>query len=177
MAGLDGQRILLGVSGGIAAYKSAELLRRLQDAGAEVRVVMTASALHFVGATTFQALSRFPVRSSLWDADAEAAMSHIELARWATRILVAPATANVVAKLAQGRANDLLSTLCLASEAPVMLAPAMNRVMWGTTPPPAPTSPPCSPVASSSSARAKATRPAVKPAPAACWSPTRSSTP
>ena len=130
MAGLDGQRILLGVSGGIAAYKSAELLRRLQDAGAEVRVVMTASALHFVGATTFQALSRFPVRSSLWDEAAEAAMSHIELARWATRILIAPATANVVAKLAQGRANDLLSTLCLASEAPVMLAPAMNRVMW-----------------------------------------------
>ncbi|GAB2500596.1 bifunctional phosphopantothenoylcysteine decarboxylase/phosphopantothenate--cysteine ligase CoaBC [Arenimonas alkanexedens] len=130
MAGLDGQRILLGVSGGIAAYKSADLLRRLQDAGAEVRVVMTASALHFVGATTFQALSRHPVRSSLWDEAAEAAMSHIELARWATRILIAPATANVVAKLAQGRANDLLSTLCLASEAPVMLAPAMNRVMW-----------------------------------------------
>jgi phosphopantothenoylcysteine decarboxylase/phosphopantothenate--cysteine ligase len=127
---LQGQRILLGVSGGIAAYKSAELVRRLRDAGAEVRVVMTASALHFVGPTTFQALSGHPVRSSLWDEAAEAAMGHIELARWATRIVIAPATANVIARLAQGRANDLLSTLCLASEAPLTLAPAMNRVMW-----------------------------------------------
>ena len=130
MAPLQGQRILLGVSGGIAAYKSAELVRRLRDAGAEVRVVMTASALHFVGPTTFQALSGHPVRSSLWDEAAEAAMGHIELARWATRIVIAPATANVIARLAQGRANDLLSTLCLASEAPLTLAPAMNRVMW-----------------------------------------------
>ncbi|MFY2762699.1 bifunctional phosphopantothenoylcysteine decarboxylase/phosphopantothenate--cysteine ligase CoaBC [Arenimonas sp. MALMAid1274] len=130
VAGLEGQRILLGVSGGIAAYKAAEVLRRLQDEGAQVRVVMTASALHFVGPTTFQALSRQPVRSSLWDEAAEAAMGHIELARWATRILVVPATANVIARLAQGRANDLLSTLCLASEAPLTLAPAMNRVMW-----------------------------------------------
>ena len=130
MAALQGQRILLGVSGGIAAYKSADLVRRLQDAGAEVRVVMTASALHFVGATTFQAVSRHPVRSSLWDAEAEAAMGHIELARWATRVLVAPASANTIARLAQGRANDLLSTLCLATEAPLVLAPAMNRVMW-----------------------------------------------
>ena len=118
MGGLHGQRILLGVSGGIAAYKSADLVRRLRDAGAEVRVVMTASALHFVGATTFQALSGHPVRSSLWDAAAEAAMGHIELARWATRVLVAPASANLIARLAQGRANDLLSTLCLATEAP-----------------------------------------------------------
>lgn len=130
MAGLQGQRILLGVSGGIAAYKSADLVRRLRDAGAEVRVVMTASALHFVGATTFQALSGHPVRSSLWDAAAEAAMGHIELARWATRVLIAPASANVIARLAQGRANDLLSTLCLATEAPLTIAPAMNRVMW-----------------------------------------------
>ena len=130
MGGLHGQRILLGVSGGIAAYKSADLVRRLRDAGAEVRVVMTASALHFVGATTFQALSGHPVRSSLWDAAAEAAMGHIELARWATRVLVAPASANLIARLAQGRANDLLSTLCLATEAPVAVAPAMNRVMW-----------------------------------------------
>jgi phosphopantothenoylcysteine decarboxylase/phosphopantothenate--cysteine ligase len=130
VAGLEGQRILLGVSGGIAAYKAAELLRRLRDAGAEVRVVMTASALHFVGPTTFQALSGHPVRSSLWDAEAEAAMGHIELARWATRILIAPATANVIARLAQGRANDLLSTLCLASDAPLLLAPAMNHLMW-----------------------------------------------
>ena len=130
MGGLHGQRILLGVSGGIAAYKSADLVRRLRDAGAEVRVVMTASALHFVGATTFQALSGHPVRSSLWDEAAEAAMGHIELARWATRVLVAPASANLIARLAQGRANDLLSTLCLATEAPVAIAPAMNRVMW-----------------------------------------------
>jgi phosphopantothenoylcysteine decarboxylase/phosphopantothenate--cysteine ligase len=127
---LQGHRILLGVSGGIAAYKSADLVRRLQDAGAEVRVVMTASALHFVGATTFQALSGHPVRSSLWDEAAEAAMGHIELARWATRVLIAPASANTIARLAQGRANDLLSTLCLATEAPLLLAPAMNRVMW-----------------------------------------------
>jgi phosphopantothenoylcysteine decarboxylase/phosphopantothenate--cysteine ligase len=128
--GLQAQRILLGVTGGIAAYKSAELVRRLRDAGAEVRVVMTASALHFVGATTFQALSGHPVRSSLWDAAAEAAMGHIELARWATRVVIAPASANVIARLAQGRANDLLSTLCLATEAPLTVAPAMNRVMW-----------------------------------------------
>ncbi|KFL36108.1 bifunctional phosphopantothenoylcysteine decarboxylase/phosphopantothenate--cysteine ligase CoaBC [Arenimonas donghaensis] len=127
---LKGQRILLGVSGGIAAYKAAELLRRLQDAGAEVRVVMTDAARHFVGTTTFQALSAHPVRSSLWDEAAEAAMGHIELARWATRVLVAPATANTLRRLAQGQANDLLSTLCLASEAPLIVAPAMNRVMW-----------------------------------------------
>lgn len=130
MAELQGQRILLGVSGGIAAYKAADLVRRLQDAGAEVRVVMTASALHFVGSTTFQALSGHPVRSSLWDEAAEAAMGHIELARWATRVLIAPASANTLARLAQGRANDLLSTLCLATEAPLTVAPAMNRVMW-----------------------------------------------
>ncbi|MBW8310443.1 MAG: bifunctional phosphopantothenoylcysteine decarboxylase/phosphopantothenate--cysteine ligase CoaBC [Rhizobium sp.] len=127
---MKGQRILLGVSGGIAAYKAAELVRRLRDAGAEVRVVMTAAALHFVGSTTFQALSGHPVRSSLWDEAAEAAMGHIELARWATRVLVAPASANTLARLAQGRANDLLSTLCLATEAPLLVAPAMNRVMW-----------------------------------------------
>ena len=130
MAKLQGQRILLGVSGGIAAYKAAELVRRLRDGGAEVRVVMTASALHFVGSTTFQALSGHPVRSSLWDEAAEAAMGHIELARWATRVVLAPATANTIRRLAQGHANDLLSTLCLATEAPLLVAPAMNRVMW-----------------------------------------------
>ncbi len=130
MSALQGQRILLGVSGGIAAYKAAELVRRLREAGAEVRVVMTAAALHFVGSTTFQALSGHPVRSSLWDEAAEAAMGHIELARWATRVLVAPASANTIRRLAQGHANDLLSTLCLATEAPLLVAPAMNRVMW-----------------------------------------------
>lgn len=130
MAELHGERVLLGVSGGIAAYKSADLVRRLRDAGAEVRVVMTAGAAHFITETTLQALSGHPVRSSLWDAAAEAAMGHIELARWATRVLVAPASADTLARLAQGRADDLLSTLCLATEAPLAVAPAMNRVMW-----------------------------------------------
>jgi phosphopantothenoylcysteine decarboxylase/phosphopantothenate--cysteine ligase len=130
VSGLQGQRILLGVSGGIAAYKAADLVRRLRERGAEVRVVMTGSAQHFVGAATFQALSGHPVRSSLWDEAAEAAMGHIELARWANRVLIAPASANTISRLAQGRADDLLSTLCLATEAPLLVAPAMNRVMW-----------------------------------------------
>jgi phosphopantothenoylcysteine decarboxylase/phosphopantothenate--cysteine ligase len=130
MAALAGERVLLGVSGGIAAYKSADLVRRLRDAGAEVQVVMTEGAQRFVTPLTFQALSGRPVRNSLWDDAAEAAMGHIELARWATRILVAPASADLLARLAQGRADDLLTTLCLASEAPLALAPAMNRVMW-----------------------------------------------
>ena len=130
VAALHGERILLGVSGGIAAYKSAELVRRLREAGAEVRVVMTEGARHFITATTLQALSGHPVRDSLWDASAEAAMGHIELARWATRVVVAPATADLIARLAQGRADDLLSTLCLATEAPIAVAPAMNRAMW-----------------------------------------------
>jgi phosphopantothenoylcysteine decarboxylase/phosphopantothenate--cysteine ligase len=127
---LSGQRVLLGVCGGIAAYKSAELVRRLRKAGAEVRVVMTASAGQFVGAATFQALSGQPVRSSLWDAQAEAAMGHIELARWASVIVIAPASAATMARLAHGLADDLLATLVLASQAPLVLAPAMNRVMW-----------------------------------------------
>ena len=130
MATLSGQRILLCVCGGIAAYKAAELVRRLRQQGAEVRVAMTADALRFVGAATFQALSGQPVRSSLWDEAAEAAMGHIELARWPHRILVAPATANMLAKLAHGMADDLVSTLCLATEAPIAVSPAMNRVMW-----------------------------------------------
>jgi len=127
---LAGERILLGVSGGIAAYKAAELVRRLRDADAEVRVVLTEAAAHFVGAATFQALSGNPVRSSLWDPAAEAAMGHIELARWATRVVIAPASADVIAKLAHGHANDLLSTMCLATIAPVAIAPAMNNRMW-----------------------------------------------
>lgn len=130
MTALHGHRILLCVCGGIAAYKVAAVVRPLQIAGAQVRVAMTANALQFVGAATFQALSGEPVRSSLWDAEAEAAMGHIELARWATRVLVAPATANTLAKLAHGLADDLVSTLCLATEAPLAVAPAMNRVMW-----------------------------------------------
>lgn len=124
------RRILLGVSGGIAAYKSCELVRRLRDLDADVRVVMTEGATHFVSATTFQALSGQPVRMSLWDAEAEAAMGHIELARWAERILIAPASADLVARLTHGMANDLLTTVCLASAAPVYLAPAMNQQMW-----------------------------------------------
>jgi len=119
-------RILLGVSGGIAAYKSAELVRRLRDAGAEVRVVLTENAARFVSPLTFQALSGQPVRSGLWDEAAEAAMGHIELARWAQRILIAPASADLIARLAHGFADDLLTTLCLASAAPLALAPAMN---------------------------------------------------
>lgn len=127
---LHGRRILLGVTGGIAAYKAADLVRRLMEVGAEVQVVMTASAQHFVGATTFQALSGKAVRSSLWDEAAEAAMGHIELARWPDLILIAPATANFISKLAHGAADDLLSTLCLATDKPIAVAPAMNRLMW-----------------------------------------------
>ncbi|SFN63814.1 phosphopantothenoylcysteine decarboxylase / phosphopantothenate--cysteine ligase [Dokdonella immobilis] len=129
-ASLQRVRVLLGVTGGIAAYKAAELVRRLRDAGAEVRVVLTENASRFVTAMTFQALSGNPVRSSLWDEGAEAAMGHIELARWADEILVAPASADTIARLAQGRADDLLSTLVLASSAPLSVAPAMNQQMW-----------------------------------------------
>ena len=123
-------RVLLGVSGGIAAYKAAELTRRLRDAGAEVRVVLTENAARFVTPLTFQALSGQPVRSGLWDEAAEAAMGHIELARWAQRILIVPASADLIARLAHGFADDLLTTLCLASAAPVAIAPAMNQQMW-----------------------------------------------
>ena len=124
------RRILLGVTGGIAAYKAAELVRRLRERGAEVQVVMTEGASQFVTPLTFQALSGRPVRASLWDASAEAAMGHIELARWAELVLVAPASADFIARLAGGRADDLLATLCLATAAPVWVAPSMNRLMW-----------------------------------------------
>src|SRR4030088_2155607 len=127
---MQGKRILLGVTGGIAAYKSPDLVRRLREHGAEVQVVMTAAAREFVTATTFQAVSGRPVRTDLWDAAAEAAMGHIELARWAELVLVAPATADFLARLAAGRADDLLSTLCLATTAPIVVAPAMNQQMW-----------------------------------------------
>ena len=118
------------MTGGIAAYKSAELVRRLREQGAEVQVVMTQGAQHFVGALTFQALSGRPVRTDLWDSADEAAMGHIELARWADRVAIAPASADFLARLAHGHANDLLSTLCLATDAPITVAPAMNRLMW-----------------------------------------------
>ncbi|HEX7047644.1 MAG TPA: bifunctional phosphopantothenoylcysteine decarboxylase/phosphopantothenate--cysteine ligase CoaBC [Gammaproteobacteria bacterium] len=124
------QRILLGVTGGIAAYKSADLVRRLRERSADVQVVMTAGAQEFITSTTMQAVSHNPVRDSLWDPAAEAAMGHIELARWADLVLVAPTTANFMAKLANGFADDLLTTLCLATQAPVVLAPAMNWAMW-----------------------------------------------
>ena len=127
---LQGQRILLCVGGGIAAYKALELVRRLRDAGATVQVAMTAGAQHFVTALSFQALSGHPARTSLWDEGAEQAMGHLELARWADRIVVAPATADLLARLAHGQADDLVTTLCLASTAPLAVAPAMNHRMW-----------------------------------------------
>jgi phosphopantothenoylcysteine decarboxylase/phosphopantothenate--cysteine ligase len=130
VSALANLRVLLGVSGGIAAYKAAELTRRLRDAGADVQVVLTANAARFVTPLTFQALSGHAVRSGLWDEAAEAAMGHIELARWAQRIVIAPASADLIARLAHGFADDLLTTVCLASAAPLALAPAMNQQMW-----------------------------------------------
>ena len=127
---LTQRRILLGVTGGIAAYKSADLVRRLREAGAEVQVVMTEGGKRFITPLTMQAVSGQPVHDDLLDPAAEAAMGHIELARWADLILIAPASANFIARLAQGRADDLLSTLCLATDAPIAVAPAMNRLMW-----------------------------------------------
>jgi phosphopantothenoylcysteine decarboxylase/phosphopantothenate--cysteine ligase len=127
---LLGKHVLLGVTGGIAAYKSAELVRRLREQGAHVRVVMTAAATRFITPLTLQALSGHAVRSELLDPAAEAAMGHIELARWADVLLVAPASADFIARLAQGRSNDLLAAVCLACEAPLAVAPAMNRAMW-----------------------------------------------
>tara|TARA_R110001592_G_scaffold4275_12_gene23986 strand:+ start:4428 stop:5639 length:1212 start_codon:yes stop_codon:yes gene_type:complete len=130
MQRLVNKRVLLGVSGGIAAYKSAELIRRLRDAGAEVRVVMTQAAREFITPLTLQALSGHPVHGDLLDPAAEAAMGHIDLARWADLVLIAPATADLMARLAQGRGDDLLTTLVLASDAPLAIAPAMNQAMW-----------------------------------------------
>ncbi len=127
---MHGKRVLLGVTGGIAAYKSPDLVRRLREQGAEVQVVLTAGAREFVTPMTFQAVSGREVRSDLWDPEAEKAMSHIELARWADLVVIAPATADFIARLATGQADDLLTTLCLATAAPIALAPAMNRVMW-----------------------------------------------
>lgn len=124
------KRILLGVTGGIAAYKSAELVRLLKKSGHEVRVVMTRGAEAFVTPLTFQALSGEPVRTSLLDPEAEAGMGHIELAKWADQVVIAPASADFIARLAQGMADDLLTTVCCATEAPIAVAPAMNQAMW-----------------------------------------------
>lgn len=131
MSSLQNKRILLGITGGIAAYKSAELCRLLIKAGAEVRVVMTEAAQEFITPLTLQALSGKRVHTRLLDAEAEAAMGHIELARWADLILVAPASANFIAELAHGEAGNLLTTLCLARRSLLALAPAMNQAMWG----------------------------------------------
>jgi phosphopantothenoylcysteine decarboxylase/phosphopantothenate--cysteine ligase len=120
----------LGVTGGIAAYKSADLVRRLQDDGADVRVVMTRSAQEFITPLTMQALSNHPVHLDLLDTETESVMGHIELARWADLVLVAPATADFIARLAAGQGNDLLTTICLAAECGVVVAPAMNQAMW-----------------------------------------------
>ncbi len=130
MQALHNKKILLGISGGIASYKSAILARRLIDVGADVRVVMTQGAQAFIKPLTFQALTGNPVHTDLLDPAAEAAMGHIELARWADIILIAPASANLMARLSHGFADDLLTTLCIASDAPILLAPAMNRLMW-----------------------------------------------
>ncbi|AVR89211.1 bifunctional phosphopantothenoylcysteine decarboxylase/phosphopantothenate--cysteine ligase CoaBC [Thauera aromatica] len=131
---LHGRKIVLGVSGGIAAYKSAELVRLLGKAGADVHVVLTAAGARFVTPVTFQALSGNPVWSDLWDARVPNNMAHIDLGRNADAILVAPATADFIARLAHGLADDLLSTLCLARDVPLIVAPAMNRQMWESPP-------------------------------------------
>ena len=135
MQQLNNKRILLGITGGIAAYKSAELVRHFKKAGADVRVVMTKGAMEFITPLTLQALSGNPVHHALLDPEAEAGMGHIELAKWADLLVVAPASANFIARLSQGLGDDLLTTICLASEAPMALAPAMNQAMWkdGTT--------------------------------------------
>lgn len=130
---LTNKQIILGVTGGIAAYKSPDLVRRLRDAGAKVRVVMTESAKQFITPLTLQAVSGHAVHDDLFDLEAENAMGHIELARWADLIMVAPATASFISKMVQGEAGDLLTTLCLATSAPIALAPAMNQGMWKNT--------------------------------------------
>ena len=134
MMELAGKRIVLGVSGGIAAYKTPELVRRLRDRGAEVRVVMTDAAKAFITPLSLQAVSGYPVSDDLLDPAAEAAMGHIELGKWADLVILAPATADLIARVAAGMANDLLTTLCLATPAPVAIAPAMNQQMYRALP-------------------------------------------
>ncbi|MTD28865.1 bifunctional phosphopantothenoylcysteine decarboxylase/phosphopantothenate--cysteine ligase CoaBC [Erwinia sorbitola] len=134
MMGLTGKRIVLGVSGGIAAYKTPELVRRLRDRGAEVRVVMTHAAKAFITPLSLQAVSGYPVSDDLLDPAAEAAMGHIELGKWADLVILAPATADLIARVAAGMANDLVTTLCLATAAPVAIVPAMNQQMYRALP-------------------------------------------
>ncbi|MCX8959141.1 bifunctional phosphopantothenoylcysteine decarboxylase/phosphopantothenate--cysteine ligase CoaBC [Erwinia psidii] len=133
MAGLTGKKIVLGVSGGIAAYKTPELVRRLRDRGAEVRVVMTEAAKAFITPLSLQAVSGYPVYDDLLDPAAEAAMGHIELGKWADLVVLAPATADLIARLTAGMANDLVTTICLATAAPVAVVPAMNQQMYRAT--------------------------------------------
>src|SRR5471032_2128 len=130
MTGLSGKHIVLGISGGIAAYKAPELVRRLRERGAEVRVVMTDAAKSFVTPLSLQAVSGYPVSDDLLDPAAEAAMGHIELGKWADLVLIAPATADLLARMAAGMANDLLTTVCLATAAPIAVVPAMNQQMY-----------------------------------------------
>ncbi|MCR1566593.1 bifunctional phosphopantothenoylcysteine decarboxylase/phosphopantothenate--cysteine ligase CoaBC, partial [Mixta sp.] len=134
MMGLTGKHIVLGVSGGIAAYKTPELVRRLRDRGAEVRVVMTEAAKAFITPLTLQAVSGYPVYDDLLDPAAEAAMGHIELGKWADLVILAPATADLIARVAAGMANDLVTTLCLATAAPLAVVPAMNQQMYRALP-------------------------------------------
>ena len=131
---LNHKQIIVGITGGIAAYKSADLVRRLREQGAQVQVVMTAAAKEFISPLTLQALSGNRVHDDLFDREAEMAMGHIELARWADLILIAPASADFIARLTYGFANDLLTTLCLATTAKIVLAPAMNQQMWAPKP-------------------------------------------
>ena len=128
--GLTNKKVLLGIGGGIAAYKSADLVRKLKERGADVRVVMSQSAQEFITPLTLQALSGYPVATDLLDPTAEASMGHIELARWADLVIVAPATANLIARINAGMADELITTTCLATEAPVVLCPAMNQQMY-----------------------------------------------
>ena len=130
MTGLSGKHIVLGISGGIAAYKCPELVRRLRDRGAEVRVVMTHAAKAFITPLTLQAVSGYPVSDDLLDPAAEAAMGHIELGKWADLVILAPTTADLLARVAAGMANDLLTTVCTATDAPIAAAPAMNQQMY-----------------------------------------------
>ncbi|EGL54685.1 phosphopantothenoylcysteine synthetase/decarboxylase [Methylophaga aminisulfidivorans MP] len=130
VSSLNGKKIVIGVTGSIAAYKAADLIRRLKDYGAEVRVMMTTGAAEFITPLTLQTLSGHPVAMTLLDADEESAMGHIALARWADWILIAPATADCLSRLVSGRADDILAAVCLATEAPIAVAPAMNNKMW-----------------------------------------------
>lgn len=132
MNSLTNKNVLLGVSGSIAAYKSPDIVRRLQDLGAEVRVVLTAGGAEFVSERSLQAVSKNKVNNNLWDKEAELSMGHIELAKWADAIVIAPASANTIAKLCHGKADDLLTTLILATTAKVLIAPAMNQQMYGS---------------------------------------------